>query len=114
VGALARDRRDDLLRIADALIVPSIELASGRSEGMPVVVLEAMAAGVPVVATATGGLATLPPDAAHLVPPADPRALAAAIDTALAAPRRPGPVHRFIDAFDWSRVGAALDAHWGR
>jgi len=108
---LGRLTDDDL---AAVLAGATVLAAPSRAEGFGLPALEAMAAGVPVVATATGGLATLPPDAAHLVPPADPRALAASIDTALAAPRRPGPVHRFIDAFDWSRVGAALDAHWGR
>src|SRR5207249_2086135 len=73
VGELGRDRRDDLLRLADALLVPSIELDNGRSEGMPIAVLEAMAAGVPVVAASSGGLAELPRDAACLATPGDPR-----------------------------------------
>ncbi|HEX8246508.1 MAG TPA: glycosyltransferase, partial [Longimicrobium sp.] len=53
---------------------------SSRTEGTPVTLLEAMAAGVPVVAASVGGV----PDAvssaeALLVPPEDPRALAAAV-----------------------------------
>ncbi len=49
-------------------------------EGLPLAALESMAAGVPLVATAVGGLPTLlDQDAGVLVPPADPDALAAAL-----------------------------------
>jgi glycosyltransferase involved in cell wall biosynthesis len=65
---------------------------SSRSEGTPIALLEAMAAGAPVVATSVGGV----PDVvtrveALLVPPDDPRALAAAIDDSL---RHPAAAHR--------------------
>jgi len=57
---------------------------SSRSEGTPIALLEAMAAGTPIVATSVGGV----PDVitgveALLVPPDEPRALAAAIDDSL-------------------------------
>jgi glycosyltransferase involved in cell wall biosynthesis len=57
---------------------------SSRSEGTPIALLEAMAAGAPVVATSVGGV----PDVvgsgeALLVPPDEPRALAAAIEDTL-------------------------------
>jgi glycosyltransferase involved in cell wall biosynthesis len=49
-------------------------------EGLPLAALEAMAAGVPLVASAVGGLPTLLEGGAGLlVPPADPQALAAAL-----------------------------------
>jgi glycosyltransferase involved in cell wall biosynthesis len=72
--ALAGHTRDldRLMPWADVLAVPS------HTEGLPNVVLEAAAAGVPVVATAVGGN----PEAVRngvtgfLVPPADPAALA--------------------------------------
>jgi glycosyltransferase involved in cell wall biosynthesis len=60
---------------------------SSRTEGTPIVLFEAMAAEVPVVATVVGGV----PDVvsgteALLVPPDDPAALAAAVSAVLRDP----------------------------
>lgn len=71
-------RRDDvpsLLKAADLLVLPS------SWEGMPNVVLEAMAARRAIAATAVEGSEDLvvPGETGWLVPPADPAALAAAL-----------------------------------
>ncbi|MFO7152854.1 MAG: glycosyltransferase [Bacillota bacterium] len=70
-------RRDipELLAQADVLLLPS------DWEGLPLVVLEAMAAGRPVVATRVGGVPELVEEekTGFLVPPRDPDALAGAI-----------------------------------
>jgi glycosyltransferase involved in cell wall biosynthesis len=70
-------------------LLPAFDLfvLSSRTEGTPIVLLEAMAARVPVVATAVGGVPDVVGAAqALLVPPDDPASLAAAIRAVLADP----------------------------
>jgi glycosyltransferase involved in cell wall biosynthesis len=64
----------DLYRSSDALLHVSL------TEGLPQVLLEAFAAGLPVVATAVGGVAGAVGDAGMLVPPNDAEAAAAALE----------------------------------
>ena len=82
-----RDDVPDLLAAADLFVLPS------RFEGLPLAVLEAMAAGRPVVATAVGGTdeAVVDGITGRLVPPGDSVALANAIGDVLA----PGRAQRF-------------------
>ena len=83
-GAVAEASR--YLKALDVLVLPS------RYEGLPYAVLEAMAAGVPVIASAVGGVPELIEngETGLLVPPENPEALADALnrlfsDPALAA-----------------------------
>ncbi|MEA2406364.1 MAG: hypothetical protein QOE69_483 [Thermoleophilaceae bacterium] len=77
---------ETVLGALDVFVLPS------WTEGMPVTVLEAMAAGKPVVATSVGGTPELVVDGVTgvLVPPRDPEALAAALRELLADRARAG------------------------
>jgi len=70
------------LRSADGMVLAS------RWEGLPNVVMEAQAAGTPVVATDVGGVAELVDDGVSglLVPPGEPQALATAMERLMSLP----------------------------
>jgi len=106
LGEVDTRRRDQLLREASVVVVPSRATAGGRTEGTPAIALEAMAAGVPVVASALGGLRELP--AARLVPPEDPYELARAIDRTLVDPPGPHELRRAVANLDWRVVAERL------
>jgi glycosyltransferase involved in cell wall biosynthesis len=74
LGALKPEVALNRMRLADAIIVPSV-----WSEPAGFVVLEAMALGVPVIATDAGGIPELAAGAALLVPRSDAHAFARAI-----------------------------------
>ena len=89
---------------ADVLVLPS------HSEGTPNVVLEALASGRRVVASAVGGVPDLitRPELGALVPPKDPEALAAALVTALGMPYDPVAVADLGARGGWAASASAL------
>jgi glycosyltransferase involved in cell wall biosynthesis len=96
-----------LLARADVVVLPSL------TEGMSNAVMEAMAAGRPVVATDVGGTAELIEGRGVLVPPADADALAAGLERVLRDPTRARL--RAEAAREWSRrflhVDGLVDRH---
>lgn len=80
-GAQPRSRVRELLGKADLLVLPSVVTASGKKEGLPVALMEGMAAGLPVIATDISGIPELVrhEDTGLLVPERDVAALETAV-----------------------------------
>ena len=76
IDARLLGHRDD---VPDLLAAADLYLLTSTWEARALVVQEALRAGVPVVATAVGGVPELTGDAAVLVPPADATAVARAV-----------------------------------
>jgi len=89
-GALSQPQVVELIGAADLFAMPSVRDQGGNVDGLPIVVLEAMAQAKPVVATAISGLPLAVSDGVtgRLVPDRDAPALAAAILELLSDPQR--------------------------
>ncbi|HZN55852.1 MAG TPA: glycosyltransferase [Candidatus Polarisedimenticolaceae bacterium] len=87
LGTLSHAAVRDAMRRSDVVALASRVAEDGDRDGLPVALVEAMALGVPVVATAVSGIPELiAPGTGACVPPDDPAALAAAIRDTLGAP----------------------------
>jgi colanic acid/amylovoran biosynthesis glycosyltransferase len=89
VEFLGQRMRSDVLELlaeTDILVAPSVPTSGGKREGLPVVLIEAMAAGVPVVASHLSGIPELVENEVTglTVPPGDPAAIADALARLLA------------------------------
>jgi D-inositol-3-phosphate glycosyltransferase len=107
IGQVARADMPDLLRSADLVV------CSPWYEPFGIVPLEAMACGVPVVASAVGGMLDTVVDSVTgaLVPPRDPAALAEVIGPLLNSPSRRAELasaglERVRSRYSWDRVAA--------
>jgi glycosyltransferase involved in cell wall biosynthesis len=81
-GARTRLEVARIVARSDAAVLASAPTRNGKREGIPVALMEAMSAGLPVVATRTGGIPELVRHERNglLVPPADSDALADALE----------------------------------
>ena len=100
LGNLTQDQVSAHMAAADVIVVPSVRDESGNVDGLPNVVLEALASGTPLVTTAAGGIGAVVAhrETALVVPERDPAAIREAL-AALAA-----------DAAERSRLGRAARA----
>ncbi len=89
-GVVAHDDLPALYRSADLFVLPAVHDPQGNVDGLPNVILEALASGLPVVSTAVSGipLAVEPEVQGVLVPEQDRLALKSAIAGLLASPER--------------------------
>jgi glycosyltransferase involved in cell wall biosynthesis len=115
MGRMTSDAVAAELAASDVLAAPSVPTRGGKREGIPVVLMEAMACGLPVVASRLSGIPELVTDGISglLVPPGDHLALADALATLAADPdlrARLGSAGRdtVLRDFDVDRNAAAL------
>jgi colanic acid/amylovoran biosynthesis glycosyltransferase len=82
LGRRTREQIAELLSQADVVVTPSVPTKGGKREGIPVVLMEAMGSGVPVVASGISGIPELVEHerSGLLVPPRDAQALAEALE----------------------------------
>jgi glycosyltransferase involved in cell wall biosynthesis len=120
-GFVAEGELERALAGSDALVLPAVVDRKGDVEGLGVVLLEALAHGTPVIASAAGGITDIVRDreTGLLVPPADAAALAEAIriyrdDPALAS-RLAESGRRYVEEnFSWPSIIDRLVALYAR
>jgi glycosyltransferase involved in cell wall biosynthesis len=87
-----RTQGEIALRLAHATIfvLPSIREEGGGMDNLPTVIMEAMAAGLPVISTRIGGIPEMVEDGFNgiLIPQRDPETLCAALESMIANPER--------------------------
>ena len=121
LGDLTQDEVGSWLAAADIAVVPSVRDDSGNVDGLPNIVLEAMASGTALVATPAGGIASVVADGetGRIVAERDPAALAAAIAALAGAPAersRLGAAARVAvtSQFGWARAAARFESAYDR
>lgn len=90
LGALPEPEVARRLAESTIVVLPGVATREGWMDGIPVALMEALAAGKPVVASAISGIPELVEDGVEglLVPPEDAPALAAALASLIADPAR--------------------------
>ena len=117
IGSVAHDRVRDYLAACDSFVLPSVIDKQGNVDGLPNVLLEAMATGAAVVASDVAGvpLAVRDGQSGLLVPPGDVAALAIAIVRVLSDDRLhheigQGARRRVEDELNWQTTSTRYDA----
>jgi glycosyltransferase involved in cell wall biosynthesis len=89
-GSVSAERIEEFFASCDALVLPAIVTETGETEGLGVVLLEAMGYHKPVIASSAGGITDIVIDGETglLSPPGDAAALARTISSAMDDPAR--------------------------
>jgi glycosyltransferase involved in cell wall biosynthesis len=116
-GPIVNERLYETMNEDDVLVVASRLMPDGERDGIPVVLIEAMAAGVTVVSTPVSGIPELVDHGrnGYLVPPDDPGALADVLAMLLATPAMRERVAHAArctvrERFDLETAGSSLAA----
>lgn len=114
-GVVDAARINEFFAGCDALVLPAIVTETGETEGLGVVLIEAMGYGKPVIATSAGGIVDIVAneDTGLLVTPGSARELAAAIAEAMDNPQEMQAIAErgrafAARAFGWDEITAGL------
>jgi glycosyltransferase involved in cell wall biosynthesis len=117
VGNVERDALPGYFAMADVVVVPSVRDEAGNVDGLPNVLLEAMASGSAIVASEVAGIpqATRDGREALLVPEKSATALAEAIENISTSAELAGNLgsaarRRAEEVFSWDLVGERFEA----
>lgn len=109
VGQVSGQNKADCFRNADVFVLPS------HAEGLPISMLEAMGAGLPVVVSRVGGIPSVVEDGVHglIVPPGEVEPLRRALSELAGDPRKRAEMaqacrQRIVDRFDIERTAETL------
>jgi glycosyltransferase involved in cell wall biosynthesis len=121
LGNRSQDEISNLFAAADVIATPSVRDESGNVDGLPNVVMEALASGTPLVTTSAGGIGSVVTsgETALVVPEKDAGALATALRHVLADPALG---HRLAAAarnlvrtqFGWAQTAAQFEEAYRR
>ena len=121
LGNVTQDEIATYLAAADLVVVPSVRDEAGNVDGLPNIVLEALASGTPLITTTAGGIgAVVSHDhTAFVVPEKDPAAITAGITALGGDPerrKRLGLAARALveQRFGWARTVDRLEAAYER
>jgi len=109
-GSISEQEKIGCLHIADILVVPSVVTGDGDTEGVPVVLLEGLAAGKAIVASGVGGIPDVIQDGYNgiLIPGKDPGMISKTIITLLRDPGLRGRLARNAlessGSYDWECI----------
>lgn len=110
-----------LFSAADVIVTPSVRDDTGNVDGLPNVVMEALASATPLITTAAGGIGAVVENGttAFVVPERDAAAIAAALRRAIADPtlrERVGTAARALaeSRFGWDRTAADFEDAYRR